>query len=215
MHNHLMTAHAMVTLPGEQFTKIREPFVNVSKKLEKRNIQADNFHKSPAVKLTDTHYLEKLLFMNDRKKTKHKMSAIDHTLLKKFQKVLHEIDRSHRIDKHMKSVHRKRAPKALVNSFWKYPKVKQSVNAEEVYYKGDNHNSTNDTVDVSQESAYTTDCLHPEYLVYTWVLSLIALATTLKLYFLIKTLLAVTMVAVYTLFILVFFPEVFNVHSHR
>lgn len=41
-------------------------------------------------------------------------------------------------------------------------------------------------------------CVHPEYLVFTWVMCLVALATTLKLYFLIKTLLAFFMVLFYT-----------------
>lgn len=52
-------------------------------------------------------------------------------------------------------------------------------------------------------------CLHPEYLVYTWVLSLIALATTLKLYFLVKTMLAVIMVMAYASCILIFYSNVF------
>lgn len=52
-------------------------------------------------------------------------------------------------------------------------------------------------------------CDHPEYIVFTWVLCLIALATALKLYYLIKTFLAIIMVAVYTILILVFFENVF------
>jgi len=52
-------------------------------------------------------------------------------------------------------------------------------------------------------------CLHPEYLVYTWVLSLIALASTLKLYFLVKTMLAVIMVMLYASCILIFYSDVF------
>lgn len=50
------------------------------------------------------------------------------------------------------------------------------------------------------------DCVQPEYLVFTWVLCLIALATTLKLYFLVKTFLAFAMVAVYTVLTFVSFP---------
>lgn len=45
------------------------------------------------------------------------------------------------------------------------------------------------------------DCMHPEYVVYTWVLSMIALATALKLYYLIKLLLAILMVGIYTILI--------------
>jgi len=54
------------------------------------------------------------------------------------------------------------------------------------------------------------DCVHPEYLVFTWVLCLIALATTLKLYFLVKTLLASAMVAVYTGLTSLAYPQVFS-----
>ncbi|CAH1183630.1 unnamed protein product [Phaedon cochleariae] len=41
------------------------------------------------------------------------------------------------------------------------------------------------------------DCKRPEYIVFTWVLCLIALATALKLHYLIKLLLAVVMITVY------------------
>lgn len=199
-----MTTHTTITsLPKENLLK--EPMENVTKNVDKRSVKVPE------------EYLRKFRYPIDGRKIKRNMSKKDEKLLKKFQKVLHDIDsfRGTR-KKRVNTNHHKRIPKALIKNFWKYPKVKQSVLTEDVHYKGDNYNSTNDTADVSQESAYSTDCLHPEYLVYTWVLSLIALATTLKLYFLIKTLLAVTMVAIYTLFILVFYPEVFSgVHSHR
>lgn len=52
-------------------------------------------------------------------------------------------------------------------------------------------------------------CLHPEYMVYTWVLCLIALATGLKLYYLVKTFMALIMVGCYATLILVIFPDVF------
>lgn len=55
------------------------------------------------------------------------------------------------------------------------------------------------------------DCVHPEYLVFTWVLCLIALATTLKLYFLVKTFLASIMVAVYTVLTSLAYPQVSGV----
>lgn len=54
------------------------------------------------------------------------------------------------------------------------------------------------------------DCVHPEYLVFTWVLCLIALATTLKLYFLVKTFLASIMVAVYTGLTSLAYPNVLS-----
>ncbi|XP_026684774.1 uncharacterized protein LOC103516636 [Diaphorina citri] len=53
-------------------------------------------------------------------------------------------------------------------------------------------------------------CVHPEWLVFTWVLCLVALATTLKLYFVVKALLAVLMVTMYGLLILVFYPDIFK-----
>ncbi|XP_018899991.2 adenylate cyclase type 8 isoform X2 [Bemisia tabaci] len=52
------------------------------------------------------------------------------------------------------------------------------------------------------------NCIHPEYLVFIWVLCLVALATMLKLYFLVKTLLAFAMVLVYSALI-VAHPQVF------
>lgn len=52
-------------------------------------------------------------------------------------------------------------------------------------------------------------CSHPEYLVFTWVLCLIALATGLKLYYLVKTFMAIIMVCCYAILILIVFPDVF------
>lgn len=162
------------------------------------------------LRTANTIYLKKLLFINERKKSKHKFS--NNQTRKKVQKI-HNGNQPQ--SKHLK-YHRKRTARTLVKNYWKYPKMKEDIEVEKTFATKDTYNSTNDTVDVSQQSAYVDDCLHPEYLVYTWVLSLIALATTLKLYFLIKTLLAVSMVAIYTLFILVFYPEVFtSAHSHR
>lgn len=53
-------------------------------------------------------------------------------------------------------------------------------------------------------------CSHPEYLVFTWVLCLIALATGLKLYYLVKTFMATIMVCCYAILILILFPDVFS-----
>lgn len=53
-------------------------------------------------------------------------------------------------------------------------------------------------------------CSHPEYLVFTWVLCLIALATGLKLYYLVKTFMASIMVCCYAVLISVLFPEIFE-----
>lgn len=54
------------------------------------------------------------------------------------------------------------------------------------------------------------DCPHPEYIVFTWVLCMIALATALKLYYLIKLFLAIVMVAVYSILILMGYNTVFT-----
>nr|NP_001262139.1 adenylyl cyclase 78C, isoform F [Drosophila melanogaster]AGB94832.1 adenylyl cyclase 78C, isoform F [Drosophila melanogaster] len=48
-------------------------------------------------------------------------------------------------------------------------------------------------------------CAHPEYLVFTWVLCLVSLATALKLYYLVKALMALAMVAFYTTLIMMKF----------
>lgn len=53
-------------------------------------------------------------------------------------------------------------------------------------------------------------CSHPEYLVFTWVLCLIALATGLKLYYLVKTFMATIMVCCYAVLISIVFPQVFE-----
>ncbi|XP_017138119.1 adenylyl cyclase 78C isoform X2 [Drosophila miranda] len=56
------------------------------------------------------------------------------------------------------------------------------------------------------------ECAHPEYLVFTWVLCLVSLATALKLYYLVKALMALGMVGFYTTLIVLKFStgDVFN-----
>ncbi|XP_031625938.1 adenylyl cyclase 78C isoform X2 [Contarinia nasturtii] len=61
-----------------------------------------------------------------------------------------------------------------------------------------------------QPKSQTETCTHPEYLVFTWVLCLIALATGLKLYYLVKTFMASIMVCCYAMLISFIFPEVFE-----
>lgn len=70
----------------------------------------------------------------------------------------------------------------------------------------------NDTIrDFNQyTNEYRLPCSHPEYLVFTWVLCLIALATGLKLYYLVKTFMASIMVCCYAILISIMFPEVFE-----
>lgn len=64
--------------------------------------------------------------------------------------------------------------------------------------------------DLEEEEEEIDSCSHPEYLVFSWVLCLIALATALKLYYIIKTMMAIIMVVSYTLLILGIFPDVFS-----
>jgi adenylate cyclase 8 len=54
------------------------------------------------------------------------------------------------------------------------------------------------------------DCIRPEYMVFTWILCLIALASALKLYYLVKTALAATIVLVYAVLILVVCKDMFS-----
>lgn len=51
------------------------------------------------------------------------------------------------------------------------------------------------------------ECAHPEYLVFTWVLCLVSLATALKLYYLVKAVMALGMVAFYTALIMLKFSS--------
>jgi adenylate cyclase 8 len=60
------------------------------------------------------------------------------------------------------------------------------------------------------EPSASAKCKHTEYVVYIWVLCLIALATALKLYYLVKTCLAMIMVICYSILILKIFPEYFQ-----
>nr|CAD7265771.1 unnamed protein product [Timema shepardi] len=53
-------------------------------------------------------------------------------------------------------------------------------------------------------------CTHPEYIVFTWVLCLVALATCLKLYYLVKTALAAAMVTTVSMLIIYVYPLVFQ-----
>lgn len=67
------------------------------------------------------------------------------------------------------------------------------------------------------ESAYEKldyPCIQPEYVVFTWVLCLIALATALKLYYLVKTFMALGLVAIFCILILIVFPDVFVTYEY-
>ncbi|XP_026467691.1 uncharacterized protein LOC113371272 [Ctenocephalides felis] len=67
-----------------------------------------------------------------------------------------------------------------------------------------------DDEDDEEPEILPRECIHPEYVVFTWVLCLVALATALKLYYLVKTCLAIIMVTVYTLLIMLAYPDAFH-----
>ncbi|KAM3960148.1 adenylyl cyclase 78C [Aphomia sociella] len=57
------------------------------------------------------------------------------------------------------------------------------------------------------------ECYRPEYVVLTWVLCLVALTSILKLYYLIKTCLAIVNVAMYTILLLIFYNFNYDTNS--
>ncbi|XP_049854245.1 adenylate cyclase type 8 isoform X4 [Schistocerca gregaria] len=76
------------------------------------------------------------------------------------------------------------------------------------------HNMTVNKL-LPHDNSEAEKCIHPEYIVFTWVLCLMALATSLKLYYLVKTALAFTMVTVFYVLILVAYPEVFFIEPEE
>jgi adenylate cyclase 8 len=52
-------------------------------------------------------------------------------------------------------------------------------------------------------------CIQPEYVVFSWVLCLIALAAALKLYYLVKTFMALGLLTIFCILILVVYPDTF------
>ncbi|XP_070498799.1 adenylyl cyclase 78C-like isoform X2 [Chironomus tepperi] len=65
------------------------------------------------------------------------------------------------------------------------------------------------------QGAAPLPCSEPEYVVFSWVLCLIALATALKLYYLVKTFMALGLVATFCILILIIFPEVFETYEYE
>ncbi|CAH0600201.1 unnamed protein product [Chrysodeixis includens] len=63
-------------------------------------------------------------------------------------------------------------------------------------------NSTTDTVD--------SECFHPEYVVFTWVLCLVALTSVVKLYYLVKVILATANVLMYCTLLIYFYKNYEN-----
>ncbi|KAG7205808.1 hypothetical protein KM043_007753 [Ampulex compressa] len=65
------------------------------------------------------------------------------------------------------------------------------------------------------ELALDDSCVRPEYIVFTWILCLIALASALKLYYLVKTALATIIVSIYAVLILVVCKDLFTTEEER
>ncbi|XP_067644298.1 adenylyl cyclase 78C isoform X2 [Eurosta solidaginis] len=63
---------------------------------------------------------------------------------------------------------------------------------------------------VQMQQTEVSSCSHPEYIIFTWVLCLVSLATALKLYYLIKTFMAMAMVGCYIALILTVFPTLYS-----
>lgn len=67
------------------------------------------------------------------------------------------------------------------------------------------------SLDYDEDMVLETTCVRPEYIVFTWILCLIALASALKLYYLVKTALATLIVSVYATLILVVCKDFFSI----
>lgn len=93
---------------------------------------------------------------------------------------------------------------SLVLDYTDQPK-KRSVSMDNFYLRDNSDQADNSTVSICD-----TYCKHPEYIVFTWVLCMIALATALKLYYLVKLLLTLVMVAIYTILILLPYKPIFD-----
>ncbi|XP_056644231.1 adenylyl cyclase 78C isoform X2 [Diorhabda sublineata] len=70
------------------------------------------------------------------------------------------------------------------------------------YKSSDVNHTIYSSIIATEDLTFNPHCFHPEYVVFTWVLCLIALATALKLYYLIKILLLILMLVVYSTLIL-------------
>ncbi|XP_060516864.1 adenylate cyclase type 8 [Cylas formicarius] len=88
-------------------------------------------------------------------------------------------------------------------------KVKRGINYIRVKREVLSFLSGDDDVNITNNSVECI-CQHPEYIVFSWVLCLIALATALKLYYLIKLCLAIIMVATYNILMLIPYKPLFD-----
>ncbi|XP_017790028.1 PREDICTED: adenylate cyclase type 8 [Habropoda laboriosa] len=71
------------------------------------------------------------------------------------------------------------------------------------------------SMDYVEEIIFEATCVRPEYIVFTWILCLIALASALKLYYLVKTALATIIVSVYAVLILVVCKDFFSIPDEK
>ncbi|XP_066603528.1 adenylyl cyclase 78C-like isoform X2 [Prorops nasuta] len=69
--------------------------------------------------------------------------------------------------------------------------------------------------DENEDDLFGASCLRPEYIVFTWILCLIALASALKLYYLVKTALATVIVSIYAVLIFVVCKDLFSTNVER
>jgi adenylate cyclase 8 len=95
------------------------------------------------------------------------------------------------------------------NSFMEILSDSRNQSFDEVFTETANEQRS--TIEIDDDlGTLPLPCLQPEYVVFSWVLCLIALATALKLYYLVKTFMALGLVATFCVLILVVFPEVFD-----
>lgn len=68
------------------------------------------------------------------------------------------------------------------------------------------HSNINRTlINETNSSGVQGECYRPEYVVFTWILCLVALTSIVKLYYLIKTFLAIVNVAMYAALLFVYY----------
>ncbi|XP_076639098.1 adenylyl cyclase 78C isoform X5 [Colletes latitarsis] len=71
------------------------------------------------------------------------------------------------------------------------------------------------SADYDEDIVLGITCVRPEYMVFTWILCFIALASALKLYYLVKTALATIIVSVYAVLILVVCKDFFSIPDEQ
>ncbi|XP_047507401.1 adenylyl cyclase 78C [Pieris napi] len=65
--------------------------------------------------------------------------------------------------------------------------------------------TNNFTANITDDEVKAGECYRPEYVVFTWILCLVALTSILKLYYLIKTCLAIINVAMYSVLLFIYY----------